>query len=448
VRRSIPWVLILLLCVAIPARATTGPATWIIVSDLHFDPFGDASTVDRLAAAPVEQWTAILSEAHPPMSGYGGDTTYPLLESALAAMHASSPAPTVVLVAGDFLAHDYKGRFDAAAHDHSQAAYESFVDKTVAFLARRFRGAFPEAQVIPAVGNNDGYCSDYGLAPGSPFFAHMASAWEPLVNRQRAAPDFAKSFAAMGHYVATLPGTSTRVVVVNSVYWSRKFNDSCVTAGDHPAEEELKWLTSTLKASTPGGTVLLMHIPPGIDSFSASKGKEPGGFFAPKYLDAIASLLQQPSDASAVLIAGHTHDLGLRATPGNVPMLLAPSISPIFKNNPAFVTATVDPATARVTDFTVHALDLSSAKGNDAPPASAWRDGYVFSADGVGPLTADAVRKLEQKIATDPVVRQRFETGYVSGSPTATVTEKNWRAFFCAMDNLTVAPFVACLSAH
>jgi sphingomyelin phosphodiesterase acid-like 3 len=37
------------------------PQAWIVLSDLHFDPFTQPHLVDRLAAAPPERWRAIFA---------------------------------------------------------------------------------------------------------------------------------------------------------------------------------------------------------------------------------------------------------------------------------------------------------------------------------------------------------------------------------------------------
>ena len=177
------------------------PAEVLAISDIHFDPFDDPALVAKLGAAPAEKWSAILeADRSHPVSPPGSDTNYSLLVSAIDAMQKAVPSAQLVTITGDFLAHDYRDRFE-----HGGAAglvsYEEFVDRTIAFLALQFDAAFPTALFVNTIGNNDSYCGDYASSPNSPFLAHMAKAWEPpLVNRNGAAPVFAASFASTGHY--------------------------------------------------------------------------------------------------------------------------------------------------------------------------------------------------------------------------------------------------------
>ena len=46
--------------------------------------------------------------------------------------------PPVVVVAGDFMAHQFPDRFAKADPSAPPGAYEKFVDKTMAFLAMEF----------------------------------------------------------------------------------------------------------------------------------------------------------------------------------------------------------------------------------------------------------------------------------------------------------------------
>ncbi len=181
------------------------PATehWLLISDVHFDPFADAAVVDRLAAAPPSGWAAIFATAHDPIDGLGTDTNDTLLESSLAEMRATTPDPAVVLIDGDFLAHQFRELFDRTAHIHDDRAYDAFIDKTIAFLALRFGTVFPHAAILPSIGNNDSYCGDYLSTPNSPFLAHMAAVWGPLIARGTQAPDFASTIFVRGPLCGT-----------------------------------------------------------------------------------------------------------------------------------------------------------------------------------------------------------------------------------------------------
>ena len=164
--------LALVLCAPAPAAEsdTAGSSQFLIISDLHFDPMADPKLVDRLAAVEPEGWQAVFdSSSERSLGRYGRDSNWPLLQSALRQMKETLPVPAFVLVPGDFLAHNFRREFDAAAGDHSDAAYRMFVRKTMQFLALQLEQSFPDVPILPALGNNDEVCGDYQLQPGGPF---------------------------------------------------------------------------------------------------------------------------------------------------------------------------------------------------------------------------------------------------------------------------------------
>src|SRR5450631_4733896 len=103
--------------VPLPARAAD---PWLFVNDVHFDP-------KSKQLAP----------------NLYGDTDKALLDSALTEMHRIAPNPPVIVMAGDFLAHNFK---------RSSAA------PTMIALAERFNRTFPRAQFVMALGNEDSPC--------------------------------------------------------------------------------------------------------------------------------------------------------------------------------------------------------------------------------------------------------------------------------------------------
>jgi sphingomyelin phosphodiesterase acid-like 3 len=110
------------------AWGAEGSAQFLMISDIHFDPMADPKLVNQLAAADPQRWQAILENSGANGVGrYGKDSNWPLLRSALGQMKETQPAPAFVLLPGDFLAPDFRGEFDAAAADRSDAAYRVFV---------------------------------------------------------------------------------------------------------------------------------------------------------------------------------------------------------------------------------------------------------------------------------------------------------------------------------
>jgi hypothetical protein len=183
-----------------------GAGTFLLLSDLHFDPFLDASLVKRLVATDAAGWRAVFESAAPTaLIGARQDTNCPLLKSALDAALLAVPKPDFLVIPGDFLAHRFEQSFARATGDASPDGLLAFTAKTLQFLAMELSSRFPEPPIFPALGNNDSSDGDYRVQPSGPFLAAAAKAFEPLVDRRLAAPGFASSFAAWGHYTAKLP---------------------------------------------------------------------------------------------------------------------------------------------------------------------------------------------------------------------------------------------------
>ncbi|HEY0798182.1 MAG TPA: metallophosphoesterase [Candidatus Baltobacteraceae bacterium] len=433
-----------------PPPAATHDVRWLVLSDLHFDPFAEApAVVARLATAPVATWPRILAlQGGRKISGYGHDSNGALIESALGEMRRDVPDPPVVFVAGDFLAHGFRARFLASTGDRNEDAYRAFVLKTMDYLALVLHQAYPRAQILPVIGNNDGFCEDYHSTPGDAFLAHEALTWGPLVDVNGRAPAFVKTFAAGGYYQARLPLRALRVVVPNSIFWSARYQNRCGDAAQSPGSDELTWLSAVLKHGPPGSrTWVATHIPPGVDTF-----KTLVHFGAPSLLwDAdtqrtFLALVDDPHAGVRTILTGHLHAFWLRQSDAgrsdDIPILIAPSISPIFGNAPAFLDITVSARNAQIDDVQAYALGhLLSVDG--APPA--WYRAFDFnSAFGVHGVTAPSLAALHAREPTTRWLRGSIARYAVLGGISRVVTRLNWRSSWCAEIALTRDAFIDC----
>lgn len=420
-------------------------APWLLVSDLHFDPFDDPALTGALAQAPVTGWHAILARSSAAPSGYFADTNFALLESALAAMRVRAPAPAVVVVAGDFLAHEFPKRFAAADPGAAPGAYDAFVDKTLAFLASELDAAFPRAQFLVTVGNNDGYCDDYAATPGSPFLARMASAFAPLVDREGRAPDFVRDFSRAGYYAATLPGApGAQALVLESVYWSAKYQNACGEAGSDPGAAELDWLAGRVAARAAPGAYrwFVTHIPPAVDQYSSLRAGRPVPFLNDVAARRLVALTAAARPAAFVF--GHVHHASFEIVgPGDgsgVPGLGVPSISAVQGNDPAFIVADVAPESGVVRDFTTYVLPLET-------PGAAWTFEYDFDgAYGAAAFDAPDLIALQARLGSDPALWARYARYYNSGSTTAAMVPATWPWYWCGALELESAAYAACVS--
>ncbi len=370
----------LLVCL-VPVCVAAAP--WLVISDLHVNPY-DSGRVP---------------------SGYGFDTNWALWSSAVAAMRAEQPNPAVIVVAGDFLAHHFPAL--VLAHHGKPAAVAVATMRRIELSLKR---AFPHARIVVALGNNDDPCGDYRMHASGPYLNALARVWHrPLGNA--------------GSYVAALPNDD-RAIVLDDVYWSL-FYDPCPGTRSNAPERELAWLRSALAATrAPQRVVLVEHVPPGIDAMSTLDAHR---FLLVDYMrqadeSAYLNELRAHAPQIAFAIAGHAHRSDFRVL-GGVPTIVAPSISPIYANNPAFLTLAVG-AGGALRDYTLVAYDARTAR---------WAPEFDFDrVYGARRVDVATMLAAHAAIERDATVRQRWAASLVAGSPVAEVDAGDWRAAWCA----------------
>lgn len=372
---------------------------WLLATDLHVEPG---------AGRPVP-------------SHYSRDTNWALLDSTVAQMRKADPAPEVVILPGDFLAHQFP-------HDVPLA------ERTMARIVRTFDSAFPHAQFVIVPGNNDDPCGDYRATPGSPYFAYIAKLWAPLVNRNGAAPDFEKRFAQYGWYSARLPG-HVRVLALDSVYWSLIYR-RCGNYHRDPSRRELQWLAQSLSAlGANGRAIVVMHNPPGVDPHSTLIAHR---LLVVPYLRedmsaALTRILSEHARSIAFAVAGHTHRDDFRLL-GGVPLLLAPSVSPVYDNNPAFLRLDVG-AGGTLRDYQPFFYDEWS---------ESWEHENSFDqAFGVEAFSAASLAAIHASLLTNSDVRARWARRFMTDSGDREIDSSTWRTYWCAQTKVGNA-YVAC----
>lgn len=372
---------------------------WLVATDLHVEP----------------------GRSGPVPAVYGKDANWALLDSTVAQMRKADPAPPVVILSGDFLAHHFPRNAVLA-------------ERTMTRIARTFDAAFPHAQFVIVPGNNDDPCGDYRATPGSAYFRYIAHVWAPLVDRGGAAPDFEKDFGEYGWYAARLPD-GLRALALDSVYWSVVYR-RCANYHPDAPQRELRWFAQSLER-LPGRTraLVVMHIPPGVDPHSTliTHRLLIVPFLREAVSNVFAHILSQHANAIGFVIAGHTHRDDFRLF-GNVPMLLAPSISPVYDNNPAFLRLDVA-ANGSLQDYRPFYYDERSGR---------WRAGRSFDETfGVRAFSAPALASIHARLAVDSDLRARWARMFVSQSGEREVTSGTWRTYWCAQNELA-AGFVVC----
>ena len=456
--RFVLAVLLALMATAAARAADTGVGgQFLLLSDIHFNPMANPAVVDRLAAAEPADWSAIFAGVPDKSFGrYGADTSWQLLRSALAQIKAVLPHPAFVLITGDFLAHHFRDQFDAAAHDHSDAAYRRFVDHTMRFLALQLERSFSGAPILPALGNNDDICGDFRLQPEGPFLADMLPVVRGLADGGK--PELGPAWTSLGNYSAAVPGLSgVRLVFANTVFLSRRYRNACgPPGGADPGQATLAWLATELAAARQAHqrVWLAYHVPPGIDGFATWRLGSCPDHIIPMwdkaYAEPLYTLLRHYADTIAASFAGHTHMDDFRLigdAGGNFAFaLITPAISPIFGQNPAFRTVAYN-AEGGILDQTTYELANLAQAGAGVP--AKWRPEYTFSREWRLPrVDLASLEQLYARITTVPEDRERWRRLFAVSNPGYWTSNPGGadeiRAFACATGHVSVAEYRQC----
>lgn len=442
-----------------PVSARDDPGRFLLISDIHFDPFFDGVLFDRLATGPIERWRGILSESRPVgLNPRGTDTNISLLGSALDEARRRCPDPDFILYPGDFLAHQWQRRYDALAprsHLDDPDSYRSFTEKVIRFLAAEFRARYPATPILPTLGNDDSYCGDYRIEPEGPFLSMFAGAWGPLLGPEGTRGSFAETFPKGGHYEMPLPGAAGhRLVVLNSVFFSVNYDNACGDQAQSPALDQLDWLARILRRAERDREAvwLLMHVPPGINSFNSvdpvRRGGSPATFWQAELTGRFLGLVRRHRGTLRAAFAGHTHMDDFRVLPGDdgEPALLckvAPAVSPIFGNNPGFQAYRYDRDAGTLRDYrTVYLTDLDDAGHSPGR----WALEYGFrEAYGLPRPDAASIAALAGRMVSDAPARGAY-TRYYGVSAPPEFTAGQFDIYRCAIANITPSDFLRCLT--
>ncbi len=455
-------------CSAHPSANQAG-GRLLITSDLHFNPFADATLVGDLIAAEPAGWEAILNRsALTGYSPYAQDTNWPLLRSALDAMHSTEPDPALVMITGDFLAHGFPQKYQKITQDNDRAHYRAFVLKTVEFIALEVRERFKATEVLITPGNNDDECGDYDIAADGPFLSDTAALARDLAH---ADDQFSHDWKALGSYAVPHPSARrVRIVSLNTVFFSNKylassFQRACATVDSDAADRTLKWLESELSNAKKAHEKvwLMFHIPPGIDGYATmmqyaklllSPGTQPEDLCAkaivpmwkPEWTSKFDALLEEYHDTIEAVFAGHTHTddfrvIGADGAPTTF-ILIDPPVSPIYYQNPAFRVVTFL-TNGEILDQSTYFLTNLEAASKSTP--GIWALEYRFSEQWHQKrMAASGLGALDHRIQDDPETRSQWLKLYNVSSTAVHVPAEGVPFLSCAIGSLDPASYQKC----
>jgi predicted phosphodiesterase len=422
--------------------------TIISISDIHFDPLlsTDSTVAHKIENSDYLHWEKIYaSSSDKHISPIGEETNYNLLASALSQMKLSCPSPDFILFSGDLLAHKFR-KYRTRVFANNERAYRAFVKQTLEFIGWRIHRTFPRAHVVFTLGNNDAY-EDYKLEPNGSFlhdtmnlyFTHYLKGEPAQLNA------FARPFTTGGDYAFSPTGSSgNRILSLNDIFFSGK------SGSNEYGWRQLQWLDSQLKAAKikKQKVWIIFHIPPGVDVWSTLKKGHAVLFWdslhkdgdSKTFEDRFQELIHVYSPEVKGMFAGHTHMDHFRLVSDRnhhwpAYVHITPAISPEFGNNPGFQVLTYDVQSFSVTDFDTYYYD-----------GAAWKEEYDFDAAyRRAPYNASNLAVLYQQLSNDPALRRSFVDYYdVENKRGNDITDRNWKAYWCGIGELTTGDFNAC----
>jgi len=444
--------------------------TFLVVSDIHFNPMADASLVAKLAAADPEQWEAIFAQSkNTAFSQYGEDTNWWLLQSSLDAMAATIPHPAFIMTNGDMLAHHFPETFLNTTHDQDREDYRKFVGKTVDFLALEFRKRYADTAILVTPGNNDGDCGNYSIYATGPFLHDTAQVARKLAHGD---DPFVSSWEALGSYDVPNPAVhglriiSLNTIFLSAIYKAQNFNQDCETVPSTAASDLFTWLESRLVSARQAHEKvwLMFHIPPGIDSYTTIhkyqallKGKPSPSdekvcpsaivpMWVPQWTAEFDSLLEKYRDVIVASFAGHTHSDEFRVLNPSAKepefVLVSPAISPVYNQNPSFRLVTFAKDGSLVDNSVYYLTNLIYA--SSTTPGE-WKREYTFSEQWKLPrLDGASLAALYSRIQSQPSIGDEWLRLYNVSSSAAYLPANAVSGFACAIEGLGPEAYSNC----
>jgi len=427
-----------------------GTGEFLLLSDIHFNPYADSAIMEQLGAKPLGACQAVASTS---FSRLGSDTNYPLLKSMLENVVATAAAKHIhydyVIVTGDLLAHQFDMSYRQCVGGGDEA-YQKFSSGTISFVNGLIAKALPGLPVFMALGNNDSDKGDYAR-PSKAFFKSVAQDWSrewgniPSATRQTAVASFERA----GYYAAPNPSVpNDELVILNSNLWVARNSHACSEADPDPGGQ-FEWLGEVLAGlkREQRTATLIMHILPGIDAMRSSVGEPQSLWTVP----CTQKFIGEMTDFRGVvreIYAGHIHRDDFRIFPDRagepfLPIHVVPSVSPVYFNNPAVEVGWYDKHSGDLADYAPLYLDLANGK-------SAWATEYTFSqAYGLPRPNLAALVDLGREIhegSPQSGVGKQYANYYNVGVGLF-MTPENWTNYTCTQTEITLSLFSQCKSA-
>jgi 3',5'-cyclic AMP phosphodiesterase CpdA len=443
----------------------------VVFSDLHFNPYSPTSDpvlFQKLVAADPSEWAAIYqaSSIKTP-APWKSDTNYPSLVLALASIKQSLGSGSVIIFTGDLLGHgipqifySYTNGTQVAATPADVAAMKAFTNKTLTFVMAQIRASVGNIPVVFALGNSDSYTgygptsADSSFSTGSTFLPDTAELfYAKFLNGTGDHQEFLNTFKAAGYYSADLPGKNLTVIGLNTIILSTLFAPALPADNNATVTAQLKWFDAKLAAAKAAGKKvwLLMHVPPGADVGTTAGTVDASGHITtatmqwePAYQSSFLQILSKYPGVISMTLGAHTHvDEYRQMSPSDV-LMVTPSISPYFGNNPAYKIFTFAQDTYKPTGYSSMNYDLATTLPGQFNSLYSFSSAYAMQ----GPLDL-SLAQLFPALAMSSAKQTLYRGNYYSGNNSMNpITNLNWPVYWCGIGKMGQQEMLDCVNLY
>jgi len=273
-------------------------------------------------------------------------------------MNEINPDIDVLLVSGDYVSHGYSVDY-GSAQDQYIVLKQTIEHVFLNILAKKF----PKAIILPTIGNNDikyHYVAPQRNVSAPDYYPFLKSLIFQRIpsNMKFYSANVSDTFDVFGGYRVDYSPTLS-FLSFNSLYYNVKLpsNDTEIK------RRQMDWLADQLDHAEPGRKfVIFFHIYPGMFFIGRITF-----FWEKSAVIWFNEIVQRNIDKIALMTGAHTHfpdlklgfptefslphlmnmnETALEYIPSYV-LLITPSISPIFRNNPGFTFLTMEDQVAK-----------------------------------------------------------------------------------------------------
>lgn len=293
--------------------------------------------------------------------------------------HTQSPYLDFAIYTGDFAAHGILDVQDGSPEEH----HTQMIMDTVKRVAERMRESIsPNVPIFPTLGNSDMPKRDYVMPLGNDGKQYLEQMLEDVFKPLAKVPTVEVNFdefvsSGCGYYVVTkLPGLEkTRLIVYNSLFYSTHGGAADGNEWDKLGRQQFGWIKKQLEAARQNGdhAILVSHIPPITNERFGDQGLPQ---WESTYVDEFTDIVAEYQAMIPFQLYGHFHfetlrtmarrktdqKTGLASDETLSALIIAPSISPFFTNNPSYRILYTDKKQRAVAESVTFFADLLEQK--------------------------------------------------------------------------------------